>query len=98
MRSTSKWRTSQGSALAAPALLMKRLGFNYENEIRACFVFKKGTIDEDSLKIEVVANAINEMMINPYADDDTEFDLRGRFEHRVPKLQKSKFDLVQGHE
>lgn len=86
------------SALAAPALLMKRLGFNYENEIRACFVFKKGTIDEDALKIEVAANAINEMMINPYADDETEFDLRGRFEDRVPKLKKSRFDLVQGHE
>jgi hypothetical protein len=86
------------SALAAPALLMKRLGFNYENEIRACFVFKKGTIDEDALKIEVAANAINEMMINPYADDETEFDLRDRFEDRVPKLKKSQFDLVQGHE
>lgn len=94
----NKAQQSAKSALAAPALLMKRLGFNYENEIRACFVFKKGSIDTDALKIEVAANAINEMMINPYADDETEFDLRGRFEDRVPKLKKSKFDLVQGHE
>jgi hypothetical protein len=86
------------STLAAAALLMKRLGFNYENEIRACFVFKKGTIDKDVLKIEVAANAIDEMMINPYADDETELDLRDRFEDRVREVKKSQFDLVRGHE
>lgn len=54
---------------AVPALLMKRIGFNYENEIRACFVFGEGSIgDARHLEIEVDDNAINQMMTNPYAD------------------------------
>lgn len=53
---------------AVPALLMKRIGFNYENEIRACFVFGEGSVgDAKHLEIEVDDNAINQLMTNPYA-------------------------------
>lgn len=58
---------------------------------------KKSRVTEEQI-IGFLRRAEAGKIVNLYVDDETEFDLRGRFEDRVPKLKKSKFDLVQGHE
>ena len=81
------------SAQAVPALLMKRVGFHFENEIRICMVCPPSEPVKKFVEIELERNALKELMINPYTDRPTSLALADRFYMRGFKVHQSKFNL-----
>lgn len=80
------------SRLAAAALLMKRIGFHYENEIRACFIYEPGTPRPRHLEIKIDA-PITAMLIDPYMGPDKFPALIGKYRALRYEIDQSKFDL-----
>ncbi|MDM0076926.1 hypothetical protein QTH90_21130 [Variovorax sp. J2P1-59] len=81
------------SRLAVPALLMKRVGFHFENEIRICIVCPPGEPVTKFLELKLAGNGLKELMINPYTDRPTALALADRFYMRGFKVHQSKFNL-----
>jgi len=80
------------SRLAAAALLMKRIGFHYENEIRACFIYEPGTSRPEHLEIKLDP-PITAMLVDPYLGPDQSPALLGKYRKLGYEIDQSKFDL-----
>jgi len=80
------------SRSAAAALLMKRLGFHYENEVRACFIYEPGTPRPEHLKVRIDA-PVTAMLIDPYMGPDKFPALLGKYRNLGYEIDQSKFDL-----
>lgn len=87
--------TKTVSRYLVPALLMKRVGFHFENEVRICIVHPRAT-KRDFLELEFDDHGIEELMINPYADKHAVTRLKKTFEHCGVKVKQSAFDLPPG--
>lgn len=80
------------SRYAAPSLLMKRLGFHYENEIRICFLAGPTTPKVDEFKIKLDA-PIKAMLIDPYMTDKQVAKLAAYYRRRGLSIHQSQFNL-----
>jgi hypothetical protein len=80
------------SRLAAASLLMKRIGFHYENEIRMCFIFEPRTLRSDYLKIRIKA-PVNAMLVDPYMEANKFPAILGKYRALGYMIDQSKFDL-----
>jgi len=90
------------SRLAMDALLMKRHGFLFEQEVRACFVFGAENAFDASSKIpefhdlgSASTDAITEMLIDPYVSTLVADAWKQVFKvvYKVPfRVEQSKFD------
>jgi hypothetical protein len=80
------------SRLIVPALLMKRVGFHFENEIRICIVHSRAA-KRDFLDLEFDEHGIEELMVNPYADKYSVIGLKNAFGNYGFDVKQSAFDL-----
>lgn len=81
------------SGMAVPALLMKRVGFHFENEIRVCVAWKPNERKQDFVELTVEHHGIGEVMINPYERELAAQGLLLKYGDMGIPVARSKFNL-----
>ncbi len=82
----------KASRFAVPALLMKRIGFGFENEIRV-YMVGTGEPSRDFVELTVEHHGIEELMINPYLREMVAQDLLQKYGDSGVLVARSKFNL-----
>ncbi len=81
------------SRLAVPALLMKRVGFHFENEVRVLVACATSEPATEFVELAVEDHAIVELMINPYFREVVAQELLHKYGSRGVPVARSRFDL-----